>query len=292
MVAVNIYKSPRPYFIMVNFGDALRKGLKFCIEPRRWLPLLILDAAVLTIVISAMLTGMSAIMSGLLEAQGNPLAAASFAGYFIGLLVLGVAWIIVRLWIIGSLIHQSNKPREIEKGFRLSLSRLHRIIAVMILVAIISTIVGMVPFVGWLFALIVSWVFFFVFQGIILDNLGIISTMKNSLHMFQKKPFDVFIAWLLITLVSLAIVLAFALPFMGMFFGAVFTSAMTTGTVEPGALALLTLYLQTNLAPFIAFALLALVGLELSQAFSIKAQTEFYMQLRKKFPSLLKIFRR
>ena len=273
---------------MVNFGDALRKGLRFCVEPRRWLPLLILDVAVLTIVISALLSGMSAIMGSIVEAEGNPFAAGSLAGYIIGILVLGVVWIIVRLWIIGSIVHQSFREKETEKGFRLSLGRLHRLVAVVILVAVISALVGMVPFVGWLFSLIASWAFFFIFQGIILDNTGIINTMKNSLNLFRKKPFDVFVAWLLITLISLGMVILFALPFIGMFFGAVFTSAMTTGTVEPGSIALLTLYLQTNLVPFIAFAIIALVGLELSQAFAIKAQTEFYMQLRKKFPSLLK----
>ena len=173
----------------------------------------------------------------------------------------------------------------------LSLGRLHKVIAAVLIVAIISSLAGAIPYVGWIFSLVIGWVFFFIFQGIIIDNLGIISTLKNSWGIFRKSPFDVFIAWLLIAVISALILGLFALPLLFMFFGMIFSSIMASGSMGPGVAALLTVYLQNNLAMVVAFGLIALVGLELSQVFAIKAQTEFYLQLRKKFPSILKMFK-
>ncbi len=276
---------------MVNFGDAFRKGLKFCIEPKRWLPLLILDTAALAVVVVTLLSGMSGVMDSLLDAQNNPLAMVSLSGYFIGFMLLGTAWYILRMWIMGSIIHQSFRPRELKGGYMLSLSRLHKVIVTALIVAVISGLAGAVPYVGWIFSLVITWAFFFIFQGIIIDNLGIVSTLKNSWGIFRKSPFDVFIAWLLIAVISALILGLFALPIMGMFFGMLFSSIMTSGSMGPGFAALLTVYLQNNLATVVALGFIALVGLELSQVFAIKAQTEFYLQLRKTFPSILKMFK-
>jgi hypothetical protein len=276
---------------MVNFGEALRKGLRFCIEPKRWLPLFILDVIMFTIVLAVLLGRLNLIMSIMVESQNNPVAALPFLNLIAGFIILGVAWFIVRMWIMGSLIHQSIRPKEFEKGYKISIGRLHRIIVVVILVAIISTLAGMVPLVGFIFSLIVSWVFFFVFQGIILDNLGIIGTMKNSLHIFKKSPFDVFIAWLLIAIISGLIMLAFGFPLLGIFFTFFFGIFLGTGTVDPNNIALFAFYLQSNLPAIIAFSVIALVGMELSQVFAVKAQTEFYLQMKKRFPNLLKLLK-
>lgn len=276
---------------MVNFGDALRKGLLFCIEPKRWLPLLILDVAVLGVFILTILGGMGGLIGSLIEAQNNPLALFSLAGYFIGFMLLGIAWYIMRIWIMGSIIHQSFRPGEFSEGYVLSLGRLHKVIAAALIMAVISGLLGAIPYIGFIFSIVISWAFFFVFQGIIIDNLGVVSTLKNSWGIFRKGPFDVFIAWLLIFIISFLMLIVFALPLLGMFFGLLFNSIMASGSMGPGVSALLMLYLQTNLGIVIAYGAIALIGLELSQVFAIKAQTEFYLQLRKKFPSILKNFK-
>jgi hypothetical protein len=63
-----------------------------------------------------------------------------------------------------------------------------------------------------------------------------------------------------------------------------------TGTLDSGSLALLLVYIQSNISTFAALGIVALVGLELSQVFAIKTQTEVYLQMRKSFPSIIKEF--
>ncbi len=276
---------------MVNFGDALRKGLKFSIEPKRWLPLFALDVSCLGIILLALLTGMGGMTDILLETQGDMAAPMPFTGYFLGFLALGTVWYILRIWIVGSIIHQSRRPKELEKGYVLSLKRLHKLITAAVAVALISGLTNMVPFAGWAIGLFVGWVLFFMFQGIIIDNLGVVSTFRNSWRMFRKSPFDVFIAWLLISMISMLIATLFALPFIIMFLGVFLNPVFASGGTDPSTVAFLIIYIQNNLAAVVSAGLVALVGLGLSQAFALKAQTEFYLQLKKRFPDILGAFR-
>ena len=276
---------------MVNFGDALRKGLVFCIEPKRWLPLFILDIAALGIVLGAFLSNIDSMMSGLVEAESNPLAMMPLTGLIAGFLVLGAVWFILRMWITGSLVHQSFRPREFENGFRLSFSKLPRIIVAVILTSVISGLLSSIPWVGWVISIFIGLAFFFMVQGIILDDLGAISTLKGSWNFFRKSPFDVFIAWLLIAIISSLILLVFAIPILSLFIG-MFMSNAVAGTMEAGGMVLMLMYLQNNLTTVVVFGVIALLGMEFSQVFSTKAQTEFYLQLRKGFPSIIKAFAR
>lgn len=276
---------------MVNFGDALRKGLRFCIEPKRWLPLFVLDAVVFGALLAFLLGNMDAIVGTAVGSQQDLIAEMSLAPYFAGMLAIGIMWFIARIWIIGSIIHQSIKPREVERGYRLSLGRLHKLLAAAVIVAIASSLAGFVPFLGFVISIVISWAFFFMLQGIVIDNLGAISTLKNSWGIFRKDPLDVFIAWLLISIVSASILGVFSLPLMIALFGFMLEAFMLSGSMEAGFMALLMVYVQENMVGVVALGLLSLVGLEISQVFGARAQTEFYLQLKKRFPSILKSLR-
>jgi hypothetical protein len=284
---------------MVNFGDALRKGLVFAIEPKRWLPLFILDVSFLGVFFVMFFPVVQEIMLNMaMNGAASPLAWLPLAGYIMGLILLGILWYILRLWITGSLIHQSCRPLEIRKAYEISISRLHKLIAVTLLVGIISGIfsaaLSVVPLMGSLAGVFIGIAFFFILQGIIIDDLGIISTLKSSWKTFRKSPFDVFVAWLLIAIVTGLIALLFALPLIcmlaGFFMNSVFPGVISGSGSDAATIAMLMMYVETNLGAIAAFGLVALVGFELSQVFSLKAQTEFYMQFRKRFPAIIKTF--
>ena len=102
--------------------------------------------------------------------------------------------------------------------------------------------------------------------------------------------FDVFVVWLLLSIISTLILIIFATPFIYLFAGLFFSSVSAAGTADAGAMALFFIYLQTNLGMVVATGIIAVIGMDISQVFTIKATTEFYLQLKKKFPSILKIF--
>ncbi len=275
---------------MINFGDALRKGLSFSIEPKRWLPLFLVDLAFFGILIAVLYSNFDAIMTTLVERDIQPMVAQPLIGLILGFVLMGLAWYVIRIWIMGALVHQSKRPREFERSFHISLGVLHKQIAAIILVALISGILGAIPAVGWVLSLVMSLAFFFVMQGIILDRLGVVSTLKNSWKIFRQAPFDVFVAWLLIAIVSSLIGFVFALPLLIMFAGFMLTNFIGTTPPDGQALSLILMYFNDNLLQVAGAGIVALFGMEVSQVFSLKAQTEFYMQLRKRFPSIIKAF--
>ena len=276
---------------MVNFGEALRKGMGFAAEPKRWLPLFVLDAIVLLVFIYGFLAGAPEFFDLMASSGSDPLFGAQVATLVGNFILVGIVWYVLRLWLLGALVHQSAKPREYEKSFKVSFNNIHKIIVATAVVAIITTIVGAIPVIGWLFSILLSIAFFFILQGIILDRLGVASTLKTSWKIFRKDPFDVFISWFLISVVSSLIMLIFALPLL-FYVGEFFFSAAIAGTFETGGSAMVLAYFQENMAMITVLGLIALVGMEAGQAFAARAQTEFYLQLKKRFPSILKEFSR
>lgn len=277
---------------MVDFGDAVLKGLKFAVEPKRWLPLFALDATVLGVAIYAFLINMSGFMDLFAGVENNPMAWAQFGAIILWMIIGILIWYILRMYVMASLIHQSRRPKEVDKAYRISLSRLPRVLVSIIIVSLISGLVGAIPVVGWIFSIVMGIAFFFVLQGIMIDDLGVISTLKNSWRMFRKKPIDVFIAWLLIALISTLIFGLFALPLIASFFGLFIGAISSTGMMDSGTMALFFVYLQENTAYIFLVGLVAVFGMDISQVFSIKAQTEVYLQMRSRFPSIIKSFAR
>jgi hypothetical protein len=54
---------------------------------------------------------------------------------------------------------------------------------------------------------------------------------------------------------------------------------------------ILLLTIQDNFAAIACLGLLATLGMGISQVFAIKAQTELYLQFKKKFPAILRMFK-
>jgi hypothetical protein len=270
----------------------LRKALTFTTDPKRWLQLFLVDAAFLSLATLLIMGDINLMITILMNAESDVMPAIPMFPSIIALLATILFWYIIRMWIMGSIIHQSFRPKDIEKGYRISFKRLHKIIIATIILALISSIAGMIPIAGPVISIVFGWMFFFAFQGIILDNLGVVSTLKNSFQIFRKSPFDVFVSWFLIVIISTLIWALFSLPLIAGFFGLFYNALFATGTMQPDTLALLLMYAQQNIVSVFALVLVSILGGSISQVFSAKAQTEMYVQFKNRFPSILKSFAR
>jgi len=274
---------------MANFGDAIRKGLFFSIDPRRWLPLLAVDMLFLGTIFYFILRSPGLmILSSAMPGTASP----QIAGAVLGFLFLGAAWLIIRTWIMGALVQQARHGDRIKESYYIAVGRLHKIIISIIIVSIMSMALSLIPWFGWLISIILAWMFLFLIQGIMLDNLGVVSTFKNSFKMFQKSPMDIFLTWALISIVSFAIMSIFIIvPLLILSIGfalQLLSLASLAGPASPGTIN----YITQNLPIISALGVVFLMGMELTQVFSIGAQTDVYIQLKKKFPSILKSFQR
>ncbi len=268
----------------VDYGKIIGKAFHFSYQPRRWLPLFVVDAAFILIALAIFMSNADAIISMVTGSLGDSVDTAYAASILNIILVLGLAFVVfmvIRLWVTGALVHQSYREKESKKSWVIARKRLITIIIVTILTGAIGMIGGVVPVVGWVVSLVIGWIFFFIMQAVIIDNLGAIESMRKSYQIFAKRPFEVFALWLIVVIISMSIVILFAIPLIASFMGSFVTLAMAEAA-SAESMAFLVLALQNNLLLGTLLGLLAVVGADIATVFSLKAQTEFYLHVGKK----------
>jgi hypothetical protein len=132
----------------------------------------------------------------------------------------------------------------------------------------------MVPYVGWLIGIFVSILLFFPFQVIIGKKKGFYEGLKESYDIFRKHWAYVIGVYLILTLMIIVILLVFSLPMLILAFSVL--------TSESASVSLLIL-VKEQMSLIIIAGIILLLGLAISRAFSLKAQTEFYLKFTKKF---------
>ena len=85
---------------MVNFGDALRKGIDACYQPKLWVPLFIVDLAAFFTVAYILLGDLQFIVS-LMEGSTSPMLPFSVMTKFITVGVIGLVWYIMKMMLMG-----------------------------------------------------------------------------------------------------------------------------------------------------------------------------------------------
>jgi hypothetical protein len=277
----------------IDYAEALKKGLKFCVRPKRWLPFFIIDLAFLSIAISLVLGNLSSFMYLLMGVEDLALIGPAIT-FFILLFVMIILWALVGLWITGALVHQSYREKEFNKSWRVSGGKYFSLLGVMVAIAaivlfisFISSIVALIPFVGAglsvilsIVSLIVGLAFFFAMQGVIIKGDGFVKALEESWKIFKHQPFKVFLMWLVISGVSFFIMLIFALPAIAILFS-IFADILVGGPVTAGTFMSIAFAIQNELVLLVVAGIIFILGLGIARVFSIKAQTEFYEQIKK-----------
>ncbi|MFH1978574.1 MAG: hypothetical protein ABIJ92_04585 [Candidatus Aenigmatarchaeota archaeon] len=270
---------------MLNYGDALEKGFKFGFSPRRWLPFFILHLVFFLVAFGLAATNLESILSVITEAAINPLALFSLGGFIVSLVFLFAVWTLLNLYLTIALIHQSDKEKEVSKSWSVGYSKFLPGLGLVILISIISmifsTIAGAIPFAGpvlsTIVSVIISILFFFSLQSLVIKKNGILNSLKDSYHIVTKSPLRVILIWIIITLLVLVILFIFSLPLLGAIALALGPAAMMGGSEAE-----LFKALQSGSVSIIIGAIIMLLGISITQTFTIKTQTEFYKQFKKK----------
>ena len=270
---------------MASYGDILMNAIRFSIHPRRWLPFFILDSVFLLAAVGLILTNMSDIlgMSNMGMGMGNnaaPMAVLYMVN--LGLIMISgfVVWSLIRLWISGAVIHQSVKPKEFGNSWGVAKSRFFSLLAVTIIVGLISGVVGVVPYIGWVLSIIVGLAFLFAMPAVVVKRLGFENSLRESYRIFRNKPFTVFLIWLAMAIISIIITIIFLIPLFMTVWGIVapFLFQASSATIA----SLLLMSLMQNVWMLVIGMEVLLVGVAISSTFTLKAETDFYLKLRKR----------
>jgi hypothetical protein len=264
----------------IDYVGPLKKAFTFCIEPKRWLPFFIVDLAFVSVAFTLIMANSMFfiyLMAGIqdLTLFGN---AAAFILELLGLFIL---WLLIGIWINGALIHQSHKEKEFGKSWKVSRTRYFSLLGVAAVSAIIAGLVAVIPAVGWVISIFVGLVFFFGMQSVIVKDNGFMKALKDSWHIFKHQPFKVFLMWVLIAVLSLIILAIFALPLLALIFRIILDFAGSGGNITTATLTNLIYTIENRLPQLAVSGIIFILGMAISRVFSLKAQTEFYLQIKK-----------
>ena len=266
---------------MVKYGETLLNALKFSVEPKRWVPFFAIDLIFSAVMLAYLLSNIF-VLKGILSGDVSGLViASSIIGVIAVSILMFAVWLLLRLYVSGALVHQSFKPKEFSKSWTVSKQRFLSLLAVSIVVGIISGVVGIVPYVGWILSIIIGLMFFFVAPAVIVKKMVFDKALSDSYRIFRKKPLDVFLIWLLLTIISGLIFLLFFIPMLVVMWSVLLPIllGLSGGTATiTGILTILT----SNIWYIVPAMLVMIVGIAIGTVFSFHAQTHFYIQLKKK----------
>ncbi len=242
----------------MEWCKTLKKSFIFSIDTKRWLPVFAADIFfVLLVLLSIFWLG-------------------GLSNYSIILIFLEIFIIVslAKIWIKGAIVHQSYKEKDkVKESFKLSYNKYFSLFGAAIIVMIISGIVSIVPVVGVIFSILVSLIFFFIYQGVIVKDFKFNETLEHSYNIFKKNWSSVIGIFLVLLLTTGLIMLVFLIPLISIFIHYLVSLSSIENIINA---------ITSNPIPLIVTGILGLIGFSIGQVFSSKAQTEFYLQLTKK----------
>jgi len=254
--------------------------LKFSFQPKRWLPFFILDSVFFLAAIALLYNNLNDILGFFLAATTSPAAVVPLIGYALILLAGFVVWAFIRLWINGAVIHQSTKPKEFGQSWGVAKNRYLSMFAVTLVTGIISGVVGMAPYIGWLLSIIIGLMFFFVLPAVVAKKLSFDNALRDSYHIFRQKILAVFLIWIVTSLISLLITFIFMIPCIMLVWNAIMPFLFQASSA--GMASLIVVSMMQNIWMLALCVEVFLIGLAVSNTFVLKAQTDFYLHFKKK----------
>jgi uncharacterized membrane protein len=264
----------------IDFADAVKKALVFCLYPKRWLPFFILDVAFFSVALALLLANIPYFLYFLAGLEDITMIGPA-ANLFFSLVGLFIAWLLLGLWITGALVHQSNKEHEFGKSWAVSFHKYLSILGVTAVTAVIAFLVAIVPYVGWLISILVGIALFFSLQSVVVKGNGFIKALEDSWHIFRRNPFKVFLMWISVSAIALLMLAIFAIPLLALIFNIVIEAA-GGGAISTAMLVNFIFEIENQLPLLVVSVIIFILGMAISRVFSVKAQTEFYNQIKKK----------
>jgi hypothetical protein len=140
-----------------------------------------------------------------------------------------------------------------------------------IITGIIVLFLSLVPLVGWLLSIIVSWFFVVYAPSVIVGRKGVVSSIQESYDIFMSRKLDTFLFWLLLAVLSAVFTLLAFIP--------LFIVAVPTILSIP-ALGLIGAF-QANSLIIAIGGIITAFFLAFVTVFTESARTFYYIQVKK-----------
>ncbi len=254
----------------IKWVNPINPSLKFSVSPKRFLPFLFSDAAILLIML-LMATNNAALLEAAIA--GETVSAEGLGLIFTGVFIFGL-WMIVNIWITGAVIHQSKNTKQYDESWRVAFRCMPTLIMALIVVSVLSFSVSVVPYIGTLLSIVIALMFLFLNQFIVLDRKSLMDSIRSSIGTFRGKMLGTFWAWLVSVVITTLMIMVFTIPLILAFY--------VLGTEYTGEDAITSMMMHPDATLIYVTGLVMLLGIAFSRVFALKYLTEIYVQFKKK----------
>ena len=209
----------------------------------------------------------------------------TLASFFLLLIAVSILVFFVDLYARGVIIENSRtfyagKKVSLHRSMAGMKGRFFSLVGAVLVITLIAGGLGSIPFVGWIFGIVLSWVFLVVLQSVVVSKKGVIDSIKDSYGVFMMRKWDVFVFWLLLGLITVVMMVVAVIPLLIAAWPviAALLSYMALGGSGPSVLGAI----KENLAQIFVGGLVSAFLLGFMEVFKTSATTFFYTEVKKK----------
>jgi len=272
---------------MADFGKTFGEAFRFGLNAKRILPFFILNLIALSVVFMFINAFVNALpLIGVLSFESIVWV---FLSYFIGFIVIGgvvliIVWL-ANLYFRAAVVDNARnywkkKNAPLSISFDIARKKFWSVLGATILVVAISVAVSMVPIIGGIISLIISWFFLFIVQFIVISNKNAFGSLKNGYMLFMKNKLDVFFFWLILLIISLLLFVIAMIPIMIVAFPIIIEFLQVS--VSGGNVLSLLPFVKQHMAGLFAGSVVSMAILSYVTVFQEGASTFFFMKIKKK----------
>jgi hypothetical protein len=257
-------------------GQSIAEGFKFAFSLKRITPYIILNFFLFYIIVD-----MFGRVGAVREMSSETVSSlAPIFGFYLFVFVL---FLVLQPLFLGAMLHQARYfPKELplKESFRFSLSAYFKTLFTLLIIFIINSFAGFIPYLWPFFLLLLATAFFYVLPAAIADKRKILDSFRRSITIFRKHPFQTFAVYILVLLVGAILVMTSFIPMVYWLAGNIFN--LTSQGAEDRATLILHLS-QLLISPsIIPFELIPAISSAFVSVMSIGVQTRLYFKLKKR----------
>ncbi len=192
---------------------------------------------------------------------------------FLGLIVVFFIMLYLQAGLVDNARNFYNKK---EISFAKSLTAIRpkymSVVGATLLTVLVAFILGSIPFIGFIFALVISWMFLVYMPSIIIGSKRAVDSVRDSYMVFMDNKMQTFLFWLLLTIMGLVLLVLALIPA-----GLSILPVILSGT-KIGILAAL----KSNISLLAVGGIISAFCLAYVQVFQESAKAFYYIEVKKK----------
>lgn len=260
--------------------DNILDALVFGINPRRFLPYLILDIVSLSCVLLFFFMNAEKFSQYIALMEAGSSMPAEFFSLLSPIIIIFALWLLIKIFVNASVMEQALKPKkgDYKKCWINAKDKYPAFFTVTIIVTLVTGVLGMIEpvFLGNILSVIAALFLLFAASAVIVDKMGVTGSLKKSFDIFRNRWPYVIISWIVILLLNIFILAIFSLPALIVFFD-IIAYFFTNGTLEMDMM----LYILQNMNYLIISGVIFVLGSSIFEAVNMKITVSFYRILKK-----------